>query len=409
MNGFLNNKKKEECCGCGACVQVCPKGAIVLKEDEEGFIYPVIDNNKCINCGLCHKVCSYEKTLEKYKENKSVFGGYNKDWKIREASTSGGAFSAIVEAYCDKNYVIFGAVADGLKVYHTYVDNKNKIDIFRKSKYSQSNTKSSYKDVKKFLKDGKKVLYSGTPCQISGLRKYLINDKTDNLLTVEVVCEGVPSPYYVRKLDEHLYKKYNSHISNLDYRYKDSHRKNHAKWDFEVMKIELENGKTLKKDRWFNPYWNIWLNHLMSRPSCYKCPYTTSDRVADITLGDLWGVHIYCPELYGHNGGTSLVIASTSKGKEVLEKTKEYMYGHDLDFSDALKYQGPMRKCIQENDNRIKFMNDLCDNNISYKQLTKKWYKKPGIKLLWSKYVWGNRQKVFFWNIKHKTKKGNKK
>ena len=409
MKGFLNTNKKQECCGCGACIQICPKGALTMVEDEEGFRYPVIDKDKCINCGLCHKVCQYEKTAEKNKEEQKAFGGYNKDWIVREASTSGGAFSAIVDAYCDKDYVIFGAKAEGLNVYHTCVDDKNKIDIFRKSKYSQSEIGTTYKEVKKYLKDGKKVLFSGTPCQIAGLKQYLMNDKTDKLLTVEVVCEGVPSPHYVRKLDQHLFDKYKSNIDKLDYRYKDSKKKNHGKWDFQVMMIELKNGKKLKKDRWFNPYWNIWLNHLMSRPSCYSCPYATEKRVADITLGDLWGVHLYCPELYGHNGGSSLVVANSSKGKDVLEKAKSYMYGHDLSVSDAIKYQSPMRKCISSNDKREEFMKDVSDSEMTYDKIVKKWYQKPKFKLLWSKYVWGNRQKVFVWNLKHKRRDKNGK
>ena len=137
---------------------------------------------------------------------KYVFGGYIKDDKIRFNSTSGGAFSAIVEAYCDENYVIFGADADGRNVYHTYITDKVELNRFRKSKYSQSKIGSSFKDVKKFLLAGKKVLFSGTPCQIAGLKMFLDVSRinTFNLLTVEVICEGVPSPLYIKKYEESL-------------------------------------------------------------------------------------------------------------------------------------------------------------------------------------------------------------
>lgn len=163
----------------------------------------------------------------------------------------------------------------------------------------------------------------------------------------------------------------------------------------------MNRKKIIIRDRWFNPFWSVWLQHLMSRPSCYKCPFTTSDRVADITLGDLWGVHIYCPELYGQNGGSSLVVCNTEKGKEVFSNAQKQMYGHELRFEDALKYQGPMRKPIDSNDGRDAFMSDL-KSNISFNAINKKWAKKPSIKLLIQKYVWGNRQKVFVWNLMHR-------
>ena len=157
--------------------------------------------------------------------------------------------------------------------------------------------------------------------------------------------------------------------------------------------------KTIIKDRWFNPFWSIWLNHLMSRPSCYDCQFTTKERGADITLGDLWGVHLYCPELYGSNGGASLVICNTEKGRFVLEKAKESLYGHELQFEDALRYQGPMRKSIAMNPQRDAFMCDL-QSDLSYSEINKKWAKRPTPKLLCQKYVWGNRQKIAWWQLK---------
>ena len=340
----------------------------------------------------------------KHREEKYVFGGYNNNPEVRFESTSGGAFSAIVEAYCDDNYIIFGAKAEGLKVYHTYIENKQELSTFRKSKYSQSVIGKSYKQVKSFLKEGRKVLFSGTPCQIAGLINYLRNVNQDNLLTVEVICEGVPSPLYVRKWDKHLRSSYGSGITSIDYRYTGKALFQKGKWDFQQTKIDIDDvKKTIIKDRWFTPFWSIWLNHLMSRPSCYKCPFTTSDRVADITLGDLWGVHLYCPELYGKNGGSSLVVCNTEKGKIVFKQAQGLLHGHELVFEDALRYQSPMRKCISENPDRDRFMEDL-KGEMSFDEINKKWAKKPTLKLLWQKYVWGNRQKIFFWNLKNKLK-----
>ncbi|MDE5886611.1 MAG: Coenzyme F420 hydrogenase/dehydrogenase, beta subunit C-terminal domain [Muribaculaceae bacterium] len=411
--GFLRTGIKSECIGCGACAQVCAHGALKMSEDLEGFRYPVLVEELCVNCGLCNKVCPEENDISKYHLRQKAFGGYAKDEGVRCMSTSGGAFSCIVDTWCKDNYVIFGATGNGIDVYHSHITDKAEIKRFRKSKYIQSKINDTYKDVRIFLKEGKNVLFSGTPCQIAGLRKYLelYRVDTSSLLTVEVVCEGVPSPLYVKKLDESLLRHYGGTISNLDYRFKDGKfdyigrpfsptRK--GRWDFEVMRILLSNGKKLKKDRWFNPFWSIWLQHLMNRPSCYACPYATQKRVADVTLGDLWGVHIYCPELYGGNGGSSVIIANTLKGREALRAASIGMVGHEIEMDDVIRFQGPLRRCIPMNPQREAFMKDLEDRDISIEEINKKWANRPSLKLILSKYIWGNHQKVRLWNLKHK-------
>ena len=406
MMGYLQNGIKAQCFGCEACAQVCPVNAIQMQEDDEKFCYPVVDSSLCIHCGQCLKVCPEEQLPPFYNNSQYTFGGYYRSWDVRNQSTSGGAFTAIVESWFDSNSVIFGAAADGLNVYHTFVNKISSINIFRKSKYRQSRMGNSYKSVEKFLKDGKKVLFSGTPCQIAGLRTFLRNKTYENLLTIEVICEGVPSPLFLDSKNTCLEKEYHSTIASIDYRDSDVKPNrifSKGKWDFQVMSIQLKNGNVLKMDRWFNPFWKLWLSHLMSRPSCYHCPFTQAQRGADITLGDLWGVHLYCPELYGDNGGSSLVVCNTEKGKKVFYEAKNKMYGHVLDFATALKYQSPMRKCIEYNPKRAEFMSDL--KNLTYQELCKKWYSGPSLKLLWQKYVWGNRQKIFVWRLLHGKKK----
>ena len=421
---YLNSGNKTECFGCEGCIQVCAENAISLAEDDEGFRYPAVDAGKCLNCGLCRAVCPFENMPPKDSGNKYVFGGYSLDPEIRFESTSGGAFSAVVNAFCDKDYVIFGAEAEKLRVFHSCITDKAQLGKFRKSKYSQSVMGRSYRQAEDFLKKGKKVLFSGTPCQIAGLLSYLRNTDRANLLTVEVVCEGVPSPLYVRKMDEEIRKRYHAPIGKLDYRYTGKSLFRNGTWDFEKMKITLgetarrtsgeagrpepeTGGKQIVRDRWFNPFWSVWLQHLMSRPSCYHCRFTTSGRVADITLGDLWGVHLYCPELYGKNGGSSLVVCNTEKGKNVFRKAQREMYGHELAFEDALRYQGPMKKSIPENPDREKFMTDL-KSPMDFQTLNRKWAKRPALKLLFQKYIWGNRQKILLWNLLHRENQKNK-
>lgn len=391
---FQLEGNKCTCCGCEACVQKCPHSAISMIRDDEGFYYPIIDDKKCVDCGLCSQICQYQHTVSKCQETQVAYGGHIIDEKVLNESTSGGAFTAIVDEWCDENYVIFGAMANGIKVKHSFITDKSQLAAFRRSKYSQSVIGDSYKEALSFLKSGKKVLFSGTPCQIAALKSFLKDRYYENLLTVEVVCEGVPSPLFIEKLE----KKLGGQITTLDYRYKDNDR-----WDFEVMYIENNNShKPLKRDRWFNPFWSIWLNHLMSRPSCYNCLYATNARVADITLGDLWGVHLYCPDLYNDDKGASFIVANTERGRLLVESIMGKTFeGRELDFSTALKYQGPMRKSIPMNPGRSAFMKDLL--SMDYNSICKKWAKCPSLKLIISKYLWGtNRQVVRRWKMKQK-------
>lgn len=386
---------KEECFGCGACEQICPVKAIDMLYDEEKFIYPVIDKQKCIGCGACERVCPSLNPVRERQEPCYTWGGQIKDSRILSESTSGGAFSAICESWCDKEFVVFGVVSEHLDIRHEKIVELRELCRFRKSKYSQSRIGNSYIEAKRYLKQGKKVLFSGTPCQIAGLLKVLEREEISNLLTVEVVCEGVPSPLWIEKQIEFVEKKKKKKVTDVDYR-----DKNKNKWDFEFMCFHFEDGQKYKVARWFNPFWSVWLKHLMSRPSCYRCPYADKKRVADITLGDLWGVHLYCPELYGKNRGASLVTCNTEKGRQVWRRAEDNMKGHRLEFDDAIRYQGPMRKCISYNSRRAEFMTDL--KNKPYEELCRIWAEKCSFKLWFQKYIWGNRQKVFVWNLLHR-------
>ena len=398
-NGYLHTGNKVQCFGCEACAQACVNHAITIVSDDEGFRYPKLDSAKCINCGLCRKVCPSSEMPAQKSEPIYTWGGYSLNADIRSASTSGGLFSAIVDANADEDTIIFGAEANGLDVRHCWIKGTTELSRFRKSKYLQSEIGSSFADAKRFIFEGKRVIFSGTPCQIAALRKFLDNVDQSRLLAIEVVCEGVPSPTFIQKFADWLGRKLGGNVESLDYRYKDG-----RKWDFEVMLASLQNPTRgifkWKQDRWFNPFWSIWLQHLMSRPSCYQCPFATRKRYADISLGDLWGVHLYCPELYGHNGGCSVVFCNTLKGKLALEKTMPNLYGHELATDIAIRYQGPMRNHFAENPRRAEFMSDL--KTVPYENLVRKWAKRPTLKLLWQKYVWGNRQKVWLWNLFHK-------
>ena len=280
MDTYLDNSRKASCTGCSACVQVCGKGATHMEYDAEGFAYPVIDREKCVNCGLCRAACPMTKDLL-YPKVERVTGGYVNDREVLEKSTSGGAFTALVKAWCTgSSYAVFGAAqTEKLTTEHRYITDLSDLDMLRKSKYDQSRIGTAYADCKRLLSEGRKVVFTGTPCQIAGLRAFLGDKAYPELLTIDVICEGVPSPKYKNSFIKYMEEKHASSVKTLDYRDKDGGR-----WDYNVMSLTFENGKHITIDRWVNPFFDIWMQHIMSRPSCYECRYTTSRRCSDITL-----------------------------------------------------------------------------------------------------------------------------
>ena len=184
---------KKNCCGCSACAQICPRKCILMQEDDEGFLYPKVDKKSCIDCHLCERVCPVL-NQSKPKKPLKVYASINKDENIRLCSSSGGIFTALAEKVIAEGGVVFGArFDDKWEVVHDYVETKEDLSKFRGSKYVQSRIENCYKEAEVFLKAGRIVLFSGTPCQIAGLILFL-KKSYNNLLTVDFVCHGVPSP-----------------------------------------------------------------------------------------------------------------------------------------------------------------------------------------------------------------------
>ena len=195
---MIEIKDKKDCCGCSACVQRCPKQCITLKEDNEGFLYPIVDKKTCIDCGLCEKVCPILHQGEPQKPLK-VYAAKNLNEEIRRQSSSGGIFTLLAEQVIQEGGVVFGARFDeNWEVKHDYTETIEGLAVFRGSKYVQSRIEDNYKKAEEFLKQGRKVLFSGTPCQIAGLKRFL-RKEYEELLTVDFVCHGVPSPGVWRK------------------------------------------------------------------------------------------------------------------------------------------------------------------------------------------------------------------
>lgn len=368
---YLESLNKEKCTGCGACVAICPKKCIKLVEDAEGFKYPTIDNNKCINCNLCKRNCPViNNPSNKKLDNEIVYIYRTKnESKLLEAS-SGGAFEDICVSYLKNkdNIAIFGAtLTKEKKVCHTFVDSIKKINKFKKSKYVQSDTKESYINTKELLLKGNYVVFSGTPCQISGLKKYL-KKEYDNLLCIDIVCHGVPSQKVLDLYIEHEEKKKNSKINSLNFREKI--KKENGEYDSKTIKLNFEDDVIIKnsEDSAFLKGYN---SRLFNRPSCYKCVFASEKRFSDITISDAWGMEKSSKDF--HKGLSSIVV-HTQKGMEVVSKLDGDFYDQkDIQF--MIKNNSAYNKPALYNPNRDNFFKDLSADNFAEK--VRKNYKFP--------------------------------
>lgn len=318
--------RKEHCFGCGACSKVCPKQCIQMKADEEGFLYPEIDLESCINCGKCSSVCPYHN--RDGNEIQEVYAAINEDSTVRSNSSSGGTFYQICKATIEDGGVIFGCAWDEtMTATHVKVETMEDVRRLQGSKYVQSLLGDSYAQVKKELSTGRKVVFSGTPCQVAGLKNYLGKDYP-NLLLVDVLCHGVPSPKVLRAYQREIENKFDSKIVFMNVRDKKK------SWHRLHTEIHFENGKQFYTFCGYDTYMSMFLTNMSQRPSCFECKFTTKERQGDITLGDFWGIGVHMSEL-DDDKGTSMVAINTDKGRKMWEKIQSHFKFAKSDFKMA--------------------------------------------------------------------------
>ena len=303
--------EKYKCNGCTACHNICPQNCITMQTDDEGFAYPLIDKTKCTNCGLCTKICPIlsKKTYPQIQSLKA-FAAINNDEKIRLQSTSGGVFSALAEYVLNQGGVVFGAGFDqNFVVRHMACENLQDLAGLRMSKYVQSDLGNTFNHVKKLLQEGRLVYFSGTPCQVAGLKSFLLRDY-DNLITQDVICHGVPSPLVWAKYL--AYKTNGIRPANVSFRDKTTG------WRNSSFKIEC-NENTYQTKRLGDPFMKMFAFNKILRPSCHKCHFKGDGHVADITLADFWGKAMkQYAQQFDDNKGCSLVISRTQKGENLI-------------------------------------------------------------------------------------------
>lgn len=366
---MINIFRKEDCCGCTACVQKCPVQCISLKEDIEGFLYPFVNIKKCIECGLCEKVCPI---IHQYKilEPLKVYAARNLDENIRYQSSSGGIFTFLAEKVLNERGVVFGARYDeNWEVKHDFTENIEDLIYYRGSKYLQSRIEDSYQKIEAFLIEGRNVLFTGTPCQVAGLKRYL-GREYDSLLTVDFVCHGVPSPGVWRSyLDETMTRLCDRNSVPADPISKDktciesvSFRNKCLGWKKYCFTLTLsatsrsgiKNTVSLSEFFSDNTFMKGFLANLYLRPSCYACPAKCGKSGSDITIGDLWGA----PLIIGNEDddlGTSLVLIN-KKVKYLSDSSCLWL--KEIDYRSVLKYNPSIESSVSYSRKREQFYSD---------------------------------------------------
>ena len=319
---------KEECTGCNACVSACSMSSIQMKYDKEGFLQPYINTKTCIKCHKCEKVCPVlnKRTIEFQCNKTTAYAANNKNDDIRKISSSGGIFYEISKFIINNNGIVFGATFDDdFNVVHKYVTKIHEIDSLCGSKYVQSKIGNSFLEVKRFLKEGRLVLFSGTPCQVAGLCAFL-GKSYENLILVDLVCHGVPSPLVWRKF---LFESFISDL-NLENNKIDFRNKNFG-WGYNF----TINEKLVYNGYKSNPFYFGFISNVLLRRSCYKCNFRDYNRVSDITLGDYWETERFCKVL-SDGKGTSLLLVHSNKGKSLINTIKDEINLIEQDKNDVI-------------------------------------------------------------------------
>ena len=334
----INKLDKNNCTGCRMCEQICPVKAIEMIENKEGFIEPRVNEDKCINCGLCFKRCPQ---LNDVKNNRldeiKVYAAKNKNVKQQKESYSGGIFSILANYVLENKGIVYGcAFNSNLVAEHIAIKSKEELYKLRGSKYIQSNTQNTFSEARNDLNNDKLVLYSGTPCQIAGLKAFLDKDY-DNLITVDLVCHGVPSPKLWKKQLEELERKSRKKIKKIKFRDKDSHN-----WEDYGFSIVWEDNKNKYIPSGYSPYIKSFLEGKICRECCYQCKYSKEERVGDITVADYWGIEKEYPDFYDKNG-VSAVIINTKRGELIFEKINCKISYMNTTLDNVKKYNTNLR------------------------------------------------------------------
>lgn len=340
MKNCIKIEHSKDCCGCGACVNICAKGAISMKEDAAGFIYPDVNEELCVSCGRCVDVCVFKDKGVGAADECEVYAAVYNDTKVLEQSSSGGIFTPLAYAVLDKGGAVFGAAwNEQMELEHICVESKEEIGRLRGSKYVQSSTKNTFKQAKKILQEGRPVCFCGTPCQIAGLKAFL-GKEYENLLTIDLVCHGVPS---MKMLGDDLKSLTGEKFSRIkDIRFRDK------RYGWAVKGCVCTEDEEIKYHAGTSPYYFYFLKGEVYRESCYNCRFPSEGRQGDITLGDYWGIHANLINKLGNvnpDKGISCVLVNTENGRKWFKEIEKSLSFALSDREDAQRRNKQLVSC----------------------------------------------------------------
>ena len=365
MANNISTLPKDQCSGCRACSDCCPKGCISFEKDIEGFFYPRVDESICISCTACSKNCPALNPKLNDAPEKAI-AAYAKEKYSKYAGSSGGIFGLLASSIINNGGKVWGAAFDkNLKLRHSCATTMDGLKPLMRSKYIQSNTDGCFSMIKKDLKDGIPTLFAGTPCQVNALLN-VIGNKRDKLTTIEVVCHGVPSQYLFDKSIEWWEIKHRARVKNFTFRSKHVGAKHPQAYSMEYAcggKDYTENGLHYQF-----PYYFGFQKYITLRPSCYKCIWARPQRCADITLADFWGIEKYDNKLNAKSG-VSAVLINTESGKKLFDKIHGDIIQKQFPIEYIIENNGCLKNPTKLKPERTAFFEDL--SNKSFDDIVK--------------------------------------
>lgn len=336
---------KEDCCGCSACYNSCPVSAIEMKYNQEGFWYPIINDELCIHCNKCRRACPVLKPIKKNRDKK-VYLAYAKSYAERMTSSSGGVFAVLANAVLVSGGIVCGACFNpDMEVEHIIISNQENLNKLKGTKYVQSDINNVFQQIEVALKKDKKVLFSGTPCQVAGLKTFLGQDYT-KLICVDLICHGVPSPK--------VWKDYMANISpDKKISYVNFREKNTESKTTQIV-YYMNDNTSVTEEKNESLYMKGFIQNLYVRPSCFQCKFKGNNRLSDITIGDFWSAQEFHADI-ADEYGNSVLIARTERGQELLEQSKLELVIKKATIKEAATWNECLLESTKYNEKRQDF------------------------------------------------------